>query len=275
MENTDFEKLVADRDAFNKTVYIPVEQAIVELEKRWKDKELEKKIKEYLKHDLHHSVVDGFKAVLFRQLVTPNYELRRFMMVPDALDIKPVFWEIHNDKFTLNNDLKYYLAKLGFYEGKGKKGGSKIKYESIIDFNQSHGKKVKEVETVWGEPLLDFHHQLFSHTYPNETANIHDVSEWLHRNEQTAKEYYKDVLVSFLRNAILFENFILTGSEGEFIKDVFLPTFFDIWKTFGIKPLIVALEPTDIEGDVFWLCHPPETVEHVRKKHGKKSVSFQ
>ena len=63
----------------------------------------------------------------------------------------------------------------------------------------------------------------------------------------------------FLQNAILFENFILDYKELEFTKEVFLPAFIEIYKRFGIKPLIVALEPTNLEWEIFWMCHPFES----------------
>jgi hypothetical protein len=81
------------------------------------------------------------------------------------------------------------------------------------------------------------------------------------------KEYYKAFLTLCIRNGILFENFILTNEEERrFTKDVFLPIFSEVTERIGMKPLIVALEPTDIEGDKFWMCHPPETFDYVKKK---------
>ncbi len=265
-DHIDIDELVNDREAFNAFVYTNINEALVELKSRWIDEDLAKKVSDYLHDDIPEHIAEGFKVVFFRSLLTPNYELRRFMMIPDFLSLEALFWEIRDDKFTLNNQLKYYLGKIGIFQGTGKKGGSKIHFESIIDFNESHGKKINEVKTLWGQSLLDFHSELLLRTYPKIAPQVHDISEWLHKGGRSAKEYYADVIALFVRHGILFENFILDGDELDFIKTVFLPSFIDVWEKTGKKPLIVALEPTDIEGDVFWMCHTPEILEIIKQK---------
>ena len=258
----DIEKLVADRAAFNSLVYTSIDDAIEELKNRWEDKDLAQKILKYTNKNIPKPLMQGFCAVLFRQVVTPNYELRRFMAVPDTYDLKPVFWEYHNDKFTSNNPIKHSLGKIPVCSGIGKKGGKKISYETIIDFNNSNGKKLKEVETLWGESLISFHHRLLALVVPESYKYLFDASPWFAKNKNLAHEYYKNYIALFVRNAILFENFVLKEEdELEFTKKVFLPAFFEAWRVLGRKPLIVALEPTSIEDDIFWFCHPHNTVD--------------
>ncbi len=59
-------------------------------------------------------------------------------------------------------------------------------------------------------------------------------------------------------------------NELLFIKNIFLPAFLKIYRETTYKPLIVALEPTEIEGDRFWLCHPHPSIEVVQRKLNKK-----
>lgn len=265
-ENPDIDYLLSNRDAFNDLIYTPVMEAVEELKKRWEDIELKDKISDYLNNDVPEPLINGYGAVFFRQIITPNYELRRFMSVPDVLDLKPVFWEYHNDKFTSNNSVKHSLGKIPTHKGVGKKGGAKIDYDNVIDFNKSNGRKMKEVETLWGQSLVDFHHELLESVVPNSKNYIFDASEWFAKKNGTAKNYYKSYIALFVRNAILFENFVLEKDELEFTRDIFLPAFFDIWKTTGKKPIIVALEPTEIEGEIFWMCHPPEVINNILTK---------
>ena len=60
----------------------------------------------------------------------------------------------------------------------------------------------------------------------------------------------------FLQDGVLFENFLMDGKEQKFTEEVILPAILEIEAECGYKPLIVALEPTGIEGDHFWLSHP-------------------
>lgn len=262
----EIEELLSDRKKFNDTIYTPIIEAIAEHELRLKDNLLSKAISDYLGGSIPKEVEKGFRAIFSRHITTPNYEARRFMIIPDTTKLKPLFWEYHDDKFTSNNTLKHRLGKMVLYEGKGKKGGDKVVYENIIDFNVSNGKKIRQVETLWGQSLVDFHHELLNSAYPHLEGHIFDASDWFYKHGGTAKDYYLKFVAIFVRNGILFENFILSGDELNFTKEVFLPAFFFVWKYFGKKPLIVALEPTEIEGDDFWTYHPIETAEIIKTK---------
>ncbi len=264
------EELVNNRTKFNEVIYTNIEDAIAEINRRATDKELEKKVHEFLNGDIPKQFDTEFRAAIFRHLCTPNYELHRFINIVDALDWKPIFFTYEEDKFTSNNFTKYYLGKMAFHLGHGKKGGAKMEYRNIIDFNKSNGKKIKEVTTVWGNNLVDFHHTLFEKMFTGFNSHIFNASEWFHRNGGSAKDYYQKFLSLFIRNGILFENFMLDESEKDFTETVFLPSFFACWKMFGVKPLIVALEPTDIEGDHFWLSYPHHIKEKIEKDFDPK-----
>ena len=265
----EIEALVLDKKAFSDFIYTPLDEAIVELQSRQSDVE----IKAYINKFLAAGVPEVFSRkrcmVLFRQIATPNYEVRRFVSIVDALgsEFKTLFFEYLEDKFTDNNEWKYSLCKMSFFSGKGKKGGSKIERINIIDFNTFKGKKFSEITTYWGQKLGDFHRELTRQVYSHfENDSFYDASGWFAKSGGSAKEYYTHFLRLFLQNGILFENFMINEKELSFTKEVFLPAFMKILKDTGKKPLIVALEPTDIEGDEFWMCHPHTSVEYVKSK---------
>lgn len=264
----NIDSLVADREAFNAFVYTPLEQAIDSLKEREANEELREKVKSILPNGIPEILEGKKSAILFRHLATPNYEIRRFVSIIDVIDhLDPVFWEYHSDKFTSNNECKHALGKMSFHFGRGKKGGQIINRVNVIDFNTYNGKKISDVKTVWGESLIDFHHNLFTNTYPKiDHSAFFDASEWFSKSGGNAKEYYKYFLTLFLQNGILFENFMLDEKEMSFTKEVFLTAFIEVYKQTGFKPLIVALSPTDIEGDHFWMCHPGESEEHIKNK---------
>ncbi len=270
----DIETLVKDRNAFNNFVYMPLNEALVEIKRRSADKGLEKKILAYLENDLPPAFKSGFRAVMCRNAATLNYEISRFVNIVDALEWDPVIVEYNDDKFTLNNTSKYFLGRMGFHFGFGKKGGVKTKFRNIIEFTKNDGQKIKEVRTLWGQPLMDFHHELFFERYPHLKKEIlFDASEWFRRHGDNAKEYYKKLLALFIQNGILFENFLLEKDQKEefkFTNDYFLPAFIEVSKKIGVKPLIVALEPTDIEGDFFWLYNPADVLKKVDMKLNKQ-----
>lgn len=252
------EELVNDREKFDEYVYFSsMEEAMVELERRRNDKELQKKVEEYFKDvGIPEQFQDEPRLVLFRQVATPNIEVSRFLIIADGVNMKPLFLEYFDDKFTSNNEWKLYLGKLAFYEGVGKKGGAKINYKTIIDFNTYNGKKISEVKTLWGDRLTDFHRSLFDVNYSHIDDKVFfDASYWFYGVGSGAGDYYHKLLALFISNGILLENFMLNAAEMEFTKNIFLSSFINVYKLFGIKPIIVALEPTKMESEEFWMCH--------------------
>jgi hypothetical protein len=252
INNVQIDDLVADREAFNEFVYTPISQALKELRERQNNKEIQQP------DDLPDPVKKGAKAVLFRQLMTPNHEVLRFLGVVDALGIDPLLFEYLDDKFTSNNDWKYYLGRKAYFKGMNSINQPMIDCVSIVDFAKFDGKKIRDVQTLWGEPLVDFHHRVLHSKSPLYSNLIYDGSEWLKEKGEGAKDYYKRFLQFFIKNGILFENFLLDDKEKKFNSEVFLPAFIAVYKMYGVKPLIAPLEPTEIEGSDFWMYHPYE-----------------
>ncbi len=275
MKKYDIDKLISNRQEFNSLVYTPIENAIELLDVRLKNCDLVTKVDKYLNGNIPDIMRNGSTAVIFRHVITPNYEINRFLSVPDATSLKAVFWEYHNDKFTSNNPLKHSLGKMGFRHGVGKKGGQIISFENVIDFNQYNGKKIKEIRTLWDQSLIDFHHQILENSFPGLSESLFDASNWFHENGGVAREYYRKYLALFITHGILFENLMLEGEELDFIKNKFLPAFFEVWDKIGEKPLIVALEPTEIEGDDFWIHHPSHVKDHIDIIKNKHKTSLQ
>lgn len=256
------EELVSDHKKFDDYVYCSsMEEAMAELERRRNDKDLQKKVEEYFKDVGIPKEFQGEpKLVMFRQLATPNIEVSRFLITADGVDMDPLFVEYYEDKFTSNNAWKKYLGKLAFYEGVGKKGGEKISYKTIIDFSKYDGEIISDVETLWGQKLIDFHHSLFTMNYEHVHGGLFwEGSEWFKKAGGNAIGYYNFFLALSIRHSILFDNFMLNEDEYLFSKSVFLPSFIRLHKYFGIKPLIVQLSPTVIETAEFWLCQNPKT----------------
>jgi len=260
------EYLCNNKGEFAKFVYVSCEEAIAELNRRKIDKTLEKQVDDFLKGSIPEPLVEKEKFVLARHLITPNYEVSRFLIISDAMGFEPLFFEYLDDKLIYQNPWKYSLGKIPFYSGKDKNDSPKIKKISIIDFNNSHGKKISAANTNWGQSLVDFHHEFFNKRFPGFKKSIFDGSSWYSNNGESPIHFYERFFALFIRHGILFENFLLDETEYEFTQKVILPAIINISNRFNLKPLIVSLMPTEVEGEGFWLSHPACTYDFVNKK---------
>lgn len=265
----DIPKLISDRHLFEKVIFTPLRESLEEIKNRRKKEELNKKILDFLSNDIPEILLqtEKPKAVLARQVITSNYEIRRFIGIVDGIkELDPLLLNHSDDKFVTNNPWKYRLGKLSFYMGRYKDGYTKKETLNIIDFNKSNGKKIKEIQTIWGQSLEDFHREIFIKNYPDQEKNICYISDWFNSRGGCANKYYESLLSLFIQHGILFENFLTDTKEKKFTEEVFLPAFISCWNQIGYKPLIVPLEPTDIEGDSFWMHHPYEEKKYVLEK---------
>ncbi len=253
-----------DRKAFDEFVYTDVDQAIKELHQRQQDSGLKKKVECFFKKvGIPEPFLDPKgRLVLFRQVATPNFENLRFLAASDGFGVSNLFLEYFEDKFTTNSPMKLALARLSFYLGYKKKNLEKRNI-NVIDFHKFDGKKISEVETLWGQSLVDFHHKIFQLHSKHTQPNFFDISPWLNIVGKKPEQYYNYVMNLFVQNNILFENFCLTGKEKRFTDQVFLLNFIKTKNLFKLKPLVVALEPTDIEGENFWFCYNDDIFNHI------------
>ncbi len=268
------EQLVASKELFHSFVYTPIHEALDEIKRRKQDEELTKSIETFLPDPPPFAKKSTISAVLLRNVATPNYTFIRFLNIIHALGLPPIFFEYFADKFTTHNEDKKSLGRLGFFVGRGKDGKSRIVKHMII-VNEANGRPISSVQTLWGEPLTDFHHSLFSILRKRISSVLYDIpedafydaSEWLHDNGGQALHYYKKLMWIFLRDSLMFENFVFEHQgEIDFIREVFLPAFFEVYEKTGVKPLIIALNPTEIEEDDFWMSYPHELEQYILEK---------
>lgn len=251
----DYNKIMSDRKLFNEVVYTPLSEAVKILEERQKDKELIKKVEELLGGDIPEPLrkLDRY-GINTRQLATPNQDTNHFLKLSKDFNFVPMFSEYLDDKFVSNNKLKYSLGTLHI-ENLEKVDFEKI---NIVDFEKYNGLPIKEVQTKWGESLVDFHRNLLkSSPYYTENCIFYDASPWLKRNGGDALHYYSKDMLVYVCYGILFENFIMHGDEGIFVKKVVLPAIENCIKLTGIKPLIVPIPPMDIEEEMSCYFYEP------------------
>jgi hypothetical protein len=266
IELGDYNKIMSDRNLFNQIVYTPLSDAIRLLNERQKDPELIKKIEKLLNNDIPEPLrkMDKY-GISGKQVATPNFDNIWFIKLTKEFGLKAVFFEYFDDKFTSNNDFKHSLGQLLIHNKVDKHGYNIEEKITIIDFNKSNGKKLKDIKTLWGESLINFHKKLFE----SQSLNINDFifydeSNWLKTHGNTAKNYYKNDMLLYICHGILFENFLLTESEGVFTKDVLLPALQEVMNLVGVKPLIVPIPPMDIESDSIWYSYNKKIKPYIK-----------
>jgi hypothetical protein len=238
----DYNKIMSDRNIFNQIIYTSLPEALRLLKERQKDPELMAKVKKLLKGNIPEILKKKKCAVQFRQITTPNNECQQFIKLARENDLQPVFFELHVQSHVNKNNV-YPVEKI-----------------TIVDFNKYNGKKLKDVKTLWEEPLVDFHKKLFiAHDYNLKDFNFYDASEWFKNNGGNAVNYYTNFFLLFICFGILFENFLnLKNSEGEFTKNIVLPALEKVINLTGVRPLIIPTDPIDMETDVHWISYHPK-----------------
>lgn len=237
-------------------IYTSLSEAKEEIERRWNDVELRKKVEEFLGGDMNHKFENNIKALYFRVILTPNFETRYFNDVANLADLNPLCLELSSDKFCSHNKDKVHLGKLVFSYENPKNKQRVITKRNIIDFHKSENKILKEIDTINLKKFIDVHHHLYF-IECKKMMDILDIS-YLKEKSYNIKEIYKKVFAFCIVKGILFENFIIKEKENEkkFVESIIIPAFEEVSQYFNLKPLIVPLLPLKDEEKEYWIHYP-------------------
>ena len=250
----------------SESFYSSLEEVKDEIERRWNDVELRKKVEEYLGENIPAGFKNEPRAVLFRNVITPDLESLYFLEVAQKLSLKPYGLEYTKDKFSTRNSDKICLGKLTFFDKRDKNGEAVIHYNKIIDIMANDNKRICDVETLKGENLVEFHHKWLKDNVQG-CIELHDMSEWIEGNGHSAVEYYKKFLAFFICHGVLFENFLLEGDEKDFTMKTFFPAFQLVNEIFGCKPLILSAMPQESFGDRYWWCYSADAAKQFDERY--------
>lgn len=236
------------KNFFKEKIYLTPEAARKEMYKRWNDAELQKKVRTFLKDDIPPMFGKAPKAVLARAIASPNHEFFEFCRLSQKTQLETWCLEYNDDKFRAENFDKYYLGKMVFYHGLGKNGGEKRDVLKIVNFDAAEGKSIKNISTLWGEDLVNFHHRLFEQF--SDKVNYADCSNWIQRHGSKGSDFYASYLALFISFGVLFENFLL--EDKQLIEEMFMPAYEKLQKEFGLAPIVVPLSSFEREYDEYW-----------------------
>lgn len=245
-------------------LYTPLTVALSELKRRRNDTLLRIRIEDYFRdYPSLPELKEAPRIVFSPTLLTPNLETEYFIDMVADLPYQPVIYEYISDKFVHINPQKFNLGQMTFFH-KSIAGSKKeiIKSVRVVDFERYQGKPLAEVQTVFGESLIEFHHRLFRAYFSNKWYELHDFSTWFRNSSHFDLQHsYLRFLGLFLTDAILFGHFNTTKSEIQFTHSKVLPAFKKLKEIFGIAPLIVPLQALETENDSFWCYYSDKVLD--------------
>lgn len=238
------------------------QRAVAELMRRRRDVALEQRVHTAL-GEAARPIIDRCAkptAILFRQIASPTYEALRFLETAKRLGLQPLFLEYHGDKFvTARNPYKHHLGKMPIEQRRSRNGSMQIRYHTLLDFPAFEGDILADVRSLRGERLIDVHHRALTQVaqVDPETVCV-DGTAWFATTGSSARAHYEGILPLFVRDAILFENYLPSGHEGLFVRENVLPAFRTVTHALGAPPLIVRLLPKEEETAEHWDIYPHE-----------------
>ncbi len=252
----------------NDGLYIALDEAREELHNRWGNAELKHQIETELGDRLLPVFNDKPRAVLTRNISSPDNGFTFFYQCIRYINASPYCWEYHGDKFVHFNKEKKGLGRLRLTLEDGTKACA-----DIMDFHAHEKKKLSEVVLKTGESLVDFHHGLLKMAGYDD-VEVSDNTQWF-QSIGSAKEYYDYWLLHFVAHGVLFEKFEGDEHETAFSNTIVVPAIELIKEKTGLAPLVVKLYPEhqdELEG-FYWWSYPPHInkylVDYVRRNNLK------
>lgn len=243
-----------------KDFYTPLEEAVIEIQRRRSDKELMQKVHDYLQGDIpEHFNREQPILYLARHIATPNYEAMRFVELGKPFGLPLVISQDSKGKFVSHNDLKRSLGKMPVTKGMSRRQDEIVENMNVIDFMTAQGKQFCDIKTKHGKDLVEFHNSFFKHVYPDE-IQIVDEAEWIDRNHRdNITEQYKKMLALMVTHGVMLESYL--EKEYDVVQSAIGPAFDEVYNHFGQKPLICE--------------HIDELLELTRDWNGYPSVLYQ
>jgi hypothetical protein len=258
-----FDNARAEIDA----LYTPLDEALAQLRERRVDEKLRMVVEQFHSACLPTFLRSKPCAFLGRYLVTPNREFEQFVLIAKASGLAPLCAEATEDIFHGRNREKRRLCRPTF-----EIRPSSFRGLHIMDGSgRMDGTKLGKLRLPNGMTLPAFHRALLDYAFHNFARHVIDYSQWF--SEARREEfYYLHYLALFIRDGILFENFLADDPEElRFARERVIPSFAKAVELFGVRPLIVPLLPRESESHERWRCHGGALYEPARRLLAQKT----
>jgi hypothetical protein len=244
------------------SIYTPLDLAAHELRKRRKDEGLARKVAEFLDGRKPLHFCDAPRALHCPNVASPNIWMHEVHVAAEQMGVAPLVFEYQRDKFHPGNETKLHLARMRFFLGRDRHELPRTRCFSMADVTAMAGKPFDRIHARNGQSFIDFHHRLLRSFFPH--IEVHDMSDWI--ESWTMLDAHYDACLSLcIRDCVFLESFRTEGSDRDLTEQVFLPAFDRAVERFGVKPLIVALEPVDGPIDLYWYSYPAEVEPLARR----------
>jgi len=256
---------IPERPTYNpRDFFTPLEEAVVEVQRRRGDKELMQKVHEYLQGDIPaHFNREQPILYMARHIATPNYEAMRFVELGKPFGLPMVISQDKKGKFVSHNDLKRSLGKMPVTKGLSRRQDEIVENFTILDFTQAQGKPFNEIRTRHGKDLVEFHNSFFQHIYHTE-IEIVDESAWIDRNHRdNLKEQYKKMLALMIVHGVMLESYM--EKELDVVQSAVGPAFEEVTSELGYKPLIAEHIDENLELTRDWNGYPSVLYQFIRQ----------
>ena len=255
----------------DKKLYVPLDEARNEIEKRWNNIELKRKIEDELGENFWSEFKLKPRGFVFKNLISPENGLIFFIQCSKYVNITPLAFECSGDLFVSLNEEKKGMGRLHVQLKNNEKATI-----DIIDFHNWEKRKFNEILTKTGESLIDFHHKLVD--YSGYNIEIKDETSWVKKNGKPSDWYYL-YLLHFVAHGVLFEALLADNDEKyeKFFREVVSPSLDRIERNFGLKPLIIKLYPDQqsSEEDFYWWSFPPNVNDYIINYAKENNLAFK
>jgi hypothetical protein len=201
------------------------------------------------------------QAILWRQVATPNYELRSFLRASRRHGLEPIVLTFSSDRMSNRNAFKRTLVAPMFVEGINRSGQPIWRRRRVLNVDELTALRISEIK--FGKiKLPGFHMELLEMALPNEEVKVLDISEWIEEFHISPEQYYLSIFLSLTDGTTLFENFVTDSEEGRFAEKVINPAFSKAREIIGCDPMIVPLCCGRRASSALWYAYPDSYRAH-------------
>jgi hypothetical protein len=251
-------------DKNSRSIFTPLEEAVLTIKERRKDTELMKRVHDYLAGDIPKHF-DREEPILYlsRHIATPNYESLRFVELGKPHNLPLVIGQDSKGKFVSHNEIKRPLGKMPVTKGFSRRLDEIVENFTVVDFSLAQGKSFNEIKTKRGADLVSFHNELFAKIYPTE-IEVAEESDWIDRNHRhDLFEQYKRMLSLMCAHGIMLESY--PESDRELLEAILIPAIADIEEKIGCRPLIVEHIDPELELTRDWNGYPSVLYQYIKQ----------
>lgn len=258
-------------------LFMSLDEARSELRRRWNDTGLKNAVESALGQRFMMQFRETPRAMLLRQVVTPDNGFMLFNYCAAYLGAVPLAIEYLGDRLAWMNEEKRNLGR-----PRVSTGTDRFQVR-LLDLALWEDKPLNEITLGSGEAMVDFYHRLFGlHAV---RAQTFDITPW-YRAIGKPTEYYYPLFAHAIAHSVWFEAFVTEDepcfknhrkTERWFTDEVVRPNFERVTRDFGLRPMVVRSFPknqTDDE-DFYWYSYPPIINDYLVEYAHRHRLSFK